>query len=62
MTPDPQILLAANRLIYQYGDDAEEYAATQLWAARQASNETEAAKWLSLIAALKEVRALRKSV
>jgi len=60
--PNTDLLLAANRLIHQYGEHAEEHAAAQLWAARQAQDQAEAAKWQSLIEAIREVRNLRNKV
>lgn len=59
---DPQFMLAANRLIHEYGEGAEEYAASQLWKARSGENADEAAKWQNIVDALKKVRDLRKKV
>ena len=58
--PDRKDLLAANALIHQHGEHAEEHATTNLWSARQSKDAVEFAKWQALIDALKEVRALRK--
>lgn len=62
MATDSKILLAVNTLIHEHGNDAEEHATKNLWAARQAQDQAEAAHWQSFIDALKEVRAFRKKV
>jgi hypothetical protein len=50
----PSMPFAANVLIHEHGNDAEEHATKNLWAARQAQDQAEAARWQSLIDALKE--------
>jgi hypothetical protein len=57
-----QVMLAANALIHQHGSSAEEYATRQLWESRQKEDETNAARWLSMLEALKQVRELRAKI
>jgi len=56
------MLLAANNLIEQFQEKAEEHATAKLWDARQSANESEAAQWHDLLEALKEVRRIRRRV
>jgi hypothetical protein len=59
MKPLQEAMLAANTLIHQYGDGAEEYVAKQLWASKQKEDEATAARWQYMLEALKQVRELR---
>jgi transcriptional regulator with XRE-family HTH domain len=52
----PDALLAANALIHRHGAGAEEFAAKQLWNSIRKDDERSAAKWLSMLEALKQVR------
>jgi urease accessory protein UreF len=56
----PELLLAANALIRRHGAAAEEYAARQLWDARQKEDEKSADGWRSMLEALKRVREIRE--
>jgi hypothetical protein len=57
-----EAMLAANTLIHQYGDGAEEYITKQLWGARQKEDEASVSKWRQMLEALKHVRELRAKV
>ena len=56
-----EMMLAANTLIRQYGDAAEEHASQQLWTCRQKADEEKADQWRSVLEAIKKVREIRKT-
>jgi hypothetical protein len=59
MESSQEDMLAANALIHQHGDGAEEYIARQLWDSRQKKDKTSTSRWQSLLEALRRVRELR---
>ena len=52
-------MLAANTLIRQAGDGAEEYAAQKLLDSIRKKDEENPARWLDMLLALKRVRELK---
>jgi hypothetical protein len=60
MEPSTETLLAANALIRQYGEAAEEHASQQLWTCRQNADEEKADQWRVVLEAIKKVREIRE--
>jgi transcriptional regulator with XRE-family HTH domain len=59
---DSTDMLAANQIIHQHGDGAEQYVSRQIRRLQQKSNPQGAGKWRAILRAIGEVRKLRQEV